>query len=374
MHTTQSINRLFVFPALCLVVCNCSYAPPFSMDQVSLKELAKGRFRIGVGSDAWHLKNPADRRLAEHHFEVITTENSLKMNFVQPSEGRWQLDKSQPLVDDARSSGIAVVGHCLLWAQYNQTPDWMFSGRRRDHILGRLKFHVSFAMKHYRGKIHEWDVVNEALSDKDNEFLRPNKWLHHIGDDYITRCFKYARAADPNAMLIYNDYSCEYPAKRAKLLRLIDHVRNQGGEIDAVGLQGHYEVGQVPLQELQDTIDALRKKNVKVIISELDVDVVSRQRHFGANVNRQSNQGANPYPKSCPPEVLKQQAKDYENLFRLFCKNSDIIDRVSFWNLHDGQSWLNSWPWKRTNYPLLFDRNRQPKPAFDAVVRVLSEK
>jgi endo-1,4-beta-xylanase len=140
-----------------------------------------------------------------------------------------------------------------------------------------------------------------------------------------------------------------------------------------VGLQGHYELGKLPLAELEATLVVLRELNLKVVVSELDIDVIPRARWWadGGKYWEELSK-LNPYRDGCPPEILKQQADEYAQLFRLFRKHSGLLARVSFWNLHDGQSWLNGFPWRRVNHPLLFDRQGQPKPAFDAVLGELS--
>ncbi len=145
-----------------------------------------------------------------------------------------------------------------------------------------------------------------------------------------------------------------------------------GAPIDAYGMQGHFELGDHSLDELQITFDQLKKLGLQVVVSELDIDVVTRGRWWAEGGKYRDELATfDPYADGLPPEVEQQMVDQYVALFRLFDQYSDVIARVSFWNLHDGQSWLNYFPWKRTNYPLLFDRNRQPKPAFDAVYEVL---
>jgi GH35 family endo-1,4-beta-xylanase len=141
-----------------------------------------------------------------------------------------------------------------------------------------------------------------------------------------------------------------------------------GVPVDAYGMQGHFELGDNSIPQLRETFDELRKLEIKVVVSELDIDVVTRGRWWAdGGKYRDELAKYDPYKSGLPEEIERKQIEQYVELFKLFDQNSDIIERVSFWNLHDGQSWLNYFPWHRVNYPLLFDRNRRPKRVFDAV-------
>jgi endo-1,4-beta-xylanase len=180
--------------------------------------------------------------------------------------------------------------------------------------------------------------------------------------------FKAARAKDPEALLIYNDYNGHKPGKRRKLIELLAKLREKGAPVDAYGMQGHLELGDGSIPQLRETFDALRALGIKVVVSELDIDVVTRGRWWAdGGRHREELASHDPYKNGLPEEIAKQQAEGYVALFDLFDEYSDMIERVTFWNLHDCQSWLNSFPWRRVNHPLLFDRARRPKPAFDAV-------
>ena len=162
------------------------------------------------------------------------------------------------------------------------------------------------------------------------------------------------------------------PAKREKLIRLVRSLLAKKVPIHAIGLQGHYELDRVPYADIEVTLVAMREIGVKVVVSELDLDVIPRSRWWAdGGKYREEMAKLDPYRDACPPEILQRQAEQYAQLFRLFRKHANVIARVSFWNLHDGESWLNNFPWKRVNHPLLFDREGRPKPAFDAVVKAL---
>ena len=310
---------------------------------------------------------PAEMALLEAHFNVFTPESCMKPEPIQPEEGVFRFTQPDNLVAYAEAHGKQITGHTLIWHQ--QCPDWFFldgdQPASRELVLRRLRTHIHTLVGRYRGRIMGWDVVNEAISDADDEYFRPTKWWETIGDDFIEKAFEYAHETDPGVELYYNDYNDEYPVKREKTLKLIARLKAKGLRIDGVGIQGHWELDRVPFQELEDAIVAFHSAGVKVMITELDIDVVPRNLPKDAPPDV-----LNPYPDGCPPEVLQRQAEQYAQLFEIFARHRDKITRVAFWGMHDGRSWLNYWPWRRTNYPLLFDRNAEPKPAFFAVEKV----
>jgi endo-1,4-beta-xylanase len=343
----------------------------------SLRAAAKGRFHVGVGLADRIPDRPADWPLLVAQFDAVTPENCLKPDPVQVKEGQFRFERGDAFVAFARSKGLRVVGHCLVWAKDDRTPPWFYRDgdevASKELLLDRMRTHIKTVVGRYRGQIAEWDVVNEALDDGE-ALLRDSGWSRACGDEFLAEAFRAAHEADPDAMLIYNDYNNELPAKRAKLIKLVTSLKARGVPIHAIGLQGHYELDRVPVADVEATLEAMRELGVKVVVSELDIDVIPRGRWYAEGGKfREEVAKVDPYRDGCPPEVLARQAEQYAALFRVFAKYPDVIGRVSFWNLHDGQSWLNSFPWRRVNHPLLFDRGGKPKPAFDAVIRALGE-
>jgi endo-1,4-beta-xylanase len=343
--------------------------------RASLKEAAADIFSIGVGVNDRIPERTADWRLLTTQFDTVTPENCLKPDPVQKDEGKFDFTVADAFVNFAVTRHLCVVGHCLVWAKDDRTPAWFFQDRGkpvgRQELLQRMKTHIETVVGRYRGRIAMWDVVNEALDDGP-AFLRPSGWSAACGEEFLAKAFEFAHAADPQALLIYNDYNDELPAKRAKLVRLVESLKRRNVPIHAVGLQGHYEIDRIPLDDIEATLVAMRKLGVKVVVSELDVDVIPRGRWWADGGRyRDELSKLDPYRDGCPPEILQRQAQQYGQLFRLFRKHAGVIARVSFWDLNDGQSWLNNFPWKRVNYPLLFDRAGQPKPAFESVIKAL---
>ena len=331
----------------------------------------------GVGLADRIPERPADWPLLTAQFSDVTPENCMKPAALRPSGQVWKFEQADKFVDFANAKGLKVVGHCLVWAKDDRTPAWFYQDgaapASKEVLLARMKAYIDTVVGRYKGRIPAWDVVNEALDDGQPD-LRESGWTRAAGDEFIALAFKYAHAADPAALLIYNDYNNELDGKREKMLRLLAKLKAQQVPVHAIGLQGHYEIDRVPYEALERTLLALRAIGMKAVVSELDIDVIPRGRWWAdGNKHRAEMAKIDPYAAGCPPDVLARQAEQYARLFRLFRKYDDVIARVSFWNLHDGQSWLNTFPWKRVNHPLLFDRQGLPKPAFAAVMQALSE-
>lgn len=345
-------------------------------DRRSLKVAVGGRFKIGVGVGHQILENPQDAALIRQHFQILTPENCMKPQSIHPAESRWNFAAPDRFVEFARDNKLEVVGHCLVWAKDDRTDEWMKleDGKpvSRETLLNRIKTHVETVVGRYADAATMWDVVNEAVGDGDEGLLRDSVYSRTTGIDFIVTAFKAARAKDPDALLIYNDYNDHKPEKRKKIVELLTQLKQKGAPVDAYGMQGHFELGEDAVPQLRETFDALRKLNIKVVVSELDIDVVTRGRWWAdGGKNRDEVAKYNPYKDGLPKEVERKQIDQYVELFKLFNEYSDMIVRVSFWNLHDGESWLNTFPWNRVNHPLLFDRDRKPKLVFDAVYEIL---
>ena len=336
----------------------------------SLKTLYAKKFAVGVAIDDNCFK-PAERALILAQFSTVTPCNSLKMDATQPKEGHFTFEKADALVEMAQSAGLTVNGHTLVW--HEQCPDWFFTDHDqpagKELVLERMRTHITQVAGHFAGKIASWDVVNEALADGKDGYLRQTKWLDIAGPDFIAEAFKAAHKADPHAKLYYNDYNLEDPDKRKKLLRMIRDLKARHVQIDGISTQGHWCLNSIPFKDIEDTIKAIHAEGLAVAVSELDIDLFPNHS-FG------EKEGAprDPYAAGLPPEVGHQLAQQYGQLFALLGKYPGVVSRVTFWGLDDGHSWLNTWPKMRVNHPLLWDRQLQPKEAFWEVVKQAEEK
>jgi hypothetical protein len=227
----------------------------------------------------------------------------------------------------------------------------------------------------YKGRIGGWDVVNEAINEDGS--MRQTPWMRILGENYIVQAFRFAHEADPAAELYYNDFALELPAKRAAAIRLIQKLNAAGVPITAIGLQGHDSLTFPTAEEQDATIRAFADLGVKVNITELDIDVLPRatgQPTADLSVKVEAQPELDPYRGGLPEAQQQALARRYADLFQVFYRRRGGITRVTFWGLTDASSWLNDYPVHgRMNYPLLFDREFQPKPAFAAVLRVKAQ-
>ncbi len=353
-------------------------------DVTPLKEAAKGAFLIGTALDypRWRRdRESLDVEIASRHFSAMTPENSMKPMALQPAEGRFNFDSADRLVELAESCGATPIGHCLVW--HSQTPRWFFQGpdgqpADRKLALARMRNHIAAVVGHYKGRVKQWDVVNEAISDGPGQLLRKSPWLDAIGEDYIAEAFRAAHEADPDAILIYNDYGIEGRGKRRKAMELFKSLIADDVPVHAVGMQCHWRIDGPALAEVEESIEQYASLGLKVMITELDMGVLPTH-YRGADVSRtESMRGRdsvmNPYTQGLPDGVAQEQAGRYREAFAMFVRHKDCIGRVTFWGVYDGHSWLNHFPIRgRTDYPLLFDRQGKPKPAFFAVVEALQK-
>jgi endo-1,4-beta-xylanase len=342
---------------------------------VSLKDAYRDDFVVGAAINQAQIEGEDARgdRLLVAQFNSISPENALKWEIVHPLPGKYDFTLADQYVAFGQKHGMYTVGHCLVW--HNQVPEWVFhdeQGRMlgRDALLARMRDHIQTVVGRYKGRIQSWDVVNEAL-DEDGS-LRQSPWLKIIGPDYIEKAFEYAHQADPEAVLVYNDYNLENPVKRAGALRLIVRLKAEGVPVSAVGLQGHLGLTMPAAAQVDAAIADFAALDVKVAITELDIDVLppaTRAPTAEVSLKIARNPALNPYPHGLPAEVQQRLAARYAELFGVFLKHRGQLVRVTLWGVSDGDSWLNDWPVAgRTSYPLLFDRKGHAKPACAAVI------
>jgi endo-1,4-beta-xylanase len=346
----------------------------------SLKQAFKGDFVVGAAMNQAQITGRDARgdTLIEAQFNAISPENVMKWERIHPQPGKYDFDLPDKYVAFGIKHHMFIAAHTLIW--HNQVPAWVFHDDNgnllsRDALLARMKDYITTVVGRYKGKINSWDVVNEVLNDDGT--LRQTLWLKIIGPDYIEKAFECAHEADPKAQLIYNDYSLENEPKRSAAIALVKKLRSEGIPISGVGIQGHDHLDW-PSAELEDAaLSAFAAAGIKVSITEFDIDVLpnaSGQHTADINLKIQQNAALNPYVNGLPDSVEQQLATRYADLFRVFLKHHDDVERVTLWGVTDAQSWLNDWPVQgRTNYPLLWDRSFEPKPAYDAVMKVAEE-
>lgn len=338
-----------------------------------LKDAFKKDFLIGTALNSSQIeeKDPISNTLIKKEFNAATPENVMKSALIHPKWDTYDFAMADKMVDYCKKNKIKLNGHTLIW--HSQLPSFIRGIKSPDSIRTFFTDHIKTVAGRYKGKVFSWDVVNEALNEDGT--LRNTVFLKHLGESYLVDAFKLAQEASPNTELYYNDYNNEQPAKRAGCIKLIKKIQESGARIDGVGIQGHWHVGKIPLKDIEDSILEYSALGLKVMFTELDIEVLPRNFQ-GAEVSQRmaNSPEMNPYTNGLPENVQKQLADDYEALFKLFLKHKDKVTRVTFWGVNDGDSWLNNWPVRgRTNYPLLFDRNNQPKPAYFKILALNSK-
>lgn len=351
-----------------LASCSGSKKMQSSENTTSLKDVFKNDFAIGTALNSAQIeeKDAVADALIKEQFSTATPENIMKAEIIHPQWDVYNFDLADKMVAYCKKNNIQLNGHTLIW--HSQLPQFARRIQNADSFKIFFANHINTVAGRYNDKIQSWDVVNEALNEDGT--MRKSQFTRFLGDDFVTEAFRLAQKAAPNTELYYNDYNNEQPAKRAGCIAIMKKVQEAGVRIDGVGIQGHWHVGKVPLKEIEESILQYSAMGLKVMFTELDIEVLPRNFQ-GADVNQRmrADSTMNPYKNGLPDSVQQQLANDYAALFNLFLKHKDKISRITFWGVNDGQSWLNGWPVPgRTNYPLLFDRNFKPKPAFYKVI------
>nr|WP_294948971.1 endo-1,4-beta-xylanase [uncultured Mucilaginibacter sp.] len=383
---------------ICLAVCffagiNWSYTPynkagtnarlPYTKGEKGLKDYYKKYFSIGVAVNVAALSGEqAD--LITREFNSVTAENDMKMGPIHPAEGSYNWRNADSIVNFAIKHKIKVRGHNLLW--HAQAPAWLFkdsAGNQvsKEVLLARLKEHITTVVKRYKGKIYAWDVVNEAIDDKPENYLRNSLWYKICGEDFIPKAFEYAHEADPSVALYYNDYNSEDTSKREKIYRLLKSLVDAKVPITGVGLQGHWKLDNPTPDLIRKAIERYASLGLKIQITELDVTVRKPMRPEDRPTG--GAQASMPVDSGYTPGLAALQAQRYKEIFEIFREYKKVINNVTFWNVSDRHSWLDARNGGITGgagasdatrrivrkaYPLLFDENLQRKKAYFSVV------
>jgi GH35 family endo-1,4-beta-xylanase len=328
--------------------------PPETPVFKGLKDVFRDQFPMGVSVAPYNLRT--DKDLIMEQFNSLTPENAMKMEPIHPRESQYNFGRADSIVNYAFALGLKVRGHNLCW--HEQVPDWMFKDEggndvTKEVLLQRLQEHIHTVVSRYKGKIYAWDVVNEAISNNPQEYLRNSPWYRICGEDFIKAAFIYAHATDPNAVLFYNDYDTERPEKRERVYRLLKSLLDQGVPVQGVGLQGHWSIDDPSGKNLRDAIERFSSLGLQVQITELDMSVYPIH-----------SKGSFP-PGVLTPELEALQAQRYTDLFHIFVQYASVISGVTFWNVTDRHTWLDQFPVRgRKNFPLLFDMEGEPKAAY----------
>ena len=370
MKQTFKIAFALVLSMYCMGSWAQFGAPADPNPSVKLKDAYKNYFMIGVALNQRNVSTPDQVNLVKAEFNSITAENDMKPGELHPKEGVWNWEKADKIANFCRQNGIKLRGHCLCW--HSQFADWMFTDKKgkevkKEVFYERLREHIHTVVNRYKDVVYAWDVVNEAMADDNGGGPRwgrfggqepsPYRQSRHFrlcGDEFIAKAFQFAREADPNALLFYNDYSCVDEGKRERIYNMVKKMKDAGVPIDGIGMQGHYNIYFPSEEQLEKAIVRFKELVKHIHITELDIRM---NQEMGGQL--QFSRGENRPVAGYMNTMLTDQ---YSRVFKIFRKHKDVIDCVTFWNLGDRDSWLGV-----NNHPLPFDENYKPKQAYYAI-------
>ena len=312
------------------------------------KDTYKDYFTVGVAVNKRNLADPAQVELIKKNYNSITAENDMKPIEVHPKEGVWHWEGADSIANFCRQNGIKLRGHCLCW--HAQFCDWMFTDKKgnpvkKEVFYERLREHIHAVVSRYKDVVYAWDVVNEAMSDAGARGFRgqePNPYRESTvwklcGDEFIAKAFQFAHEADPNAILVYNDYNAFQPAKRDRIYNMVKKMQEAGVPITGIGMQGHYNAYGPDEKEVEEAIKKYSELVKHIHVTELDIRL---NEEMGGQLQfSHGNAGA------APAHLVTMQT-----------------DNVTFWNVSDRDSWVGV-----NNHPLPFDENLRPKSVYYAI-------
>ncbi len=328
-----------------------------------LKDAYKDYFKVGVALNVGNL-TPEQEAIVTREFNSVTCENAMKPVSVHPAPGVWDWAQADSIANFCRRNGIPMRGHCLVW--HNQFSDWMLRDKKGNPVKKEVFYklireHIHTVVNRYKDIVYCWDVVNEAMSDggrparwgeEPNPYRESELWKL-CGDEFIAKAFEYAREADPNALLFYNDYNECDPAKSKRIAGMVKKMKEAGVPIDGIGMQGHYNVYGPSMEDVSAAIELYASIVDHIHVTELDIRA---NEQMGGQLQF-SRQGM-----EIKPYVRTLHEDQYNSLFRTLRRYKDKIDVVTFWNLSDKDSWVGT-----SNYPLLFDKDLKQKHVYYTV-------
>ncbi len=335
-------------------------APVYVEPKDGLKDAYKDYFMIGVAVNQRNVTDPAQQAIVLREFNSITAENDMKPQPTEPEKGKYNWENADRIANFCRANGLKLRGHTLMW--HSQVGKWMYEDENgnllpKEEFYANMKEHIFAVVNRYKDVVYCWDVVNEAVADSpvwpNQSPLRQSPMFKIAGEEFIYKAFEYAHEADPNALLFYNDYNDAEPAKSQRIYELVKRMKDAGVPIDGIGMQAHYNIYGPSMEEVDAAITKYSQVVSHIHFTELDIRV---NTEMGGGLRFSQGQA-----NIASWEQTLHQAQ-YENLFKVLRKHSDVIDCVTFWNVSDADSWLGA-----NNYPLLIDKEYKVKRAYNAV-------
>jgi GH35 family endo-1,4-beta-xylanase len=306
-----------------------------------------------IGSAAWtsHLADPIHAEIMAREFNMFTPEHEAKFCMLSRSANQYDFSRFDRLVDFAEDNNMVIHGHALIW--HSCSPSWVEGANwSRDEAIDVLRKHIYTVVGRYKGRIKYWDVVNEAWGD--DLALRDTAWTRMIGEDYIELAFQFAHEADPNALLLYNDYGAEpMNGKSNAIYGMAQDFVERGIPIHGIGMQAHLVLDTINFRAIARNIERFNTLGLEVQFTEVDI------RYSGETTEA----------------ILRRQAQDYADLMQT-CLDASNCTAFIVWGVSDKFTWLReaSFVNNPTVQPLLFSDTYEAKPAYSALVELLASR
>ncbi len=349
------MKNLLRLPLSALALLLCAGSASAQFDDRGLKDAYNDYFSVGVAVNMRNISNPEQIAIIKKDFNSLTAENVMKPQSVQPEKGRFNWDNADKVADFCRRNGIKLRGHCLMW--HSQIGKWMYQDEKgnllpKEEFYENMKEHITAVVTRYKDIVYAWDVVNEAIADggPTDKPYRNSPMFRIAGDDFIKKAFLYAREADPDALLFYNDYNAANPGKRDRIYNMVKTMKEEGIPIDGIGMQGHYNIYGPSIEDVEAAIEKYATIVNTIHITELDIRA---NKEMGGQLKFKRDGAA------ITDTVRIMQERQYTALFQVLRKHKDVVRNVTFWNLSDRDSWLGA-----RNYPLPYDENYKPKRVY----------
>lgn len=355
------MNKISIIAAIIAAASCCAPA------EKGLKDVFADQFHIGAAINEGEIRGTDAEgvEILKKHFSSIVAENCMKSEEIHPEEGVYNFELADKFVEFGEANDMFIIGHCLVW--HSQLAPWFPYDEKGEYVTPevlkqRLKDHITTIVTRYKGRVHGWDVVNEAIVEDGS--YRKSPFYEILGEEFIPLAFQYAHEADPDAELYLNDYGMNVRGRRDTYVKIIKDLQARGLRIDGIGMQGHMGMDYPDFGEFEESLLAYAGTGINVMITEWDMSAIPTV-NTGANVSDTEayRKALDPYAEGLPAEVSEEWNARMKAFMDLFLKHADVITRVTAWGVSDNDSWKNDWPVRgRTDYPLLFDRNLELKP------------
>lgn len=333
--------------------------PTIQTDIPSIYQTFSDFFPIGAAVDTTDLSGPHAQLLTKH-FDSMTPGNDLKWSSVEATKGTFNYANGDAEVGEAVCAGMKVRGQNLVWSTGEQTPSYAFgdgtnSVANQAVVTANIQEHIQNEVQHYGSQVYAWDVVNEPIDPTQSDCLQHGPFYQVLGAGYMDVAFKAAKLYAPaGTKLFINEYSTTQPAMLACLVQVIHELRDRGIPVDAVGHEMHNQINYPTPESMAQAVDTVHDHfpDLDQQVTELDMSVYNG----GDNTSN--------YGNDIPPSVLAEQGWLYKQYFDVFRSLKGKISAVTLWGMADDDTWLDSFPVSRTDYPLPFNMQLQAKPAY----------